>query len=132
VSGAEIPEDFMGTIDFASLVQTLDALAGQHVCATLVLLASGARRTRPNNDTSIQVEGTLRRRRLPDDAEHCLTIGDSARLNLDEADFVDADLFTNGGHDDFTVFVHLRAATLFLWGDRPARKRSTSSADDRA
>jgi hypothetical protein len=39
--------------------------------------------------------GDVRRQPAPEGAEHCFSIGGSSRLNLDEADFEDAELFTN-------------------------------------
>jgi hypothetical protein len=126
----EIPKGFMGTIDFATLVQSLDSLAGQRVTATLVLQGEGGAQKGPHDDTSVQVEGTLCRRRLPDDAQQCFSVGESARLNLDEADFDDAELFTNSGHDDFAIFVHLSAATLFLWGDLPSSTATPTASHD--
>ena len=121
VNSADFPQDVMGEIDFAALLEALDALAGQQMDATLVLAhadaTSNPKLLSPKNDNRLEVSGRLSRRLpKPSDGANVFSVGESGRLALDESDFQAAALFTNAQQNDFTIFVEFQHATLFLSG----------------
>jgi len=104
VGREHLPKEHNGPLAFAQLLETLDTLAGERV--VLMPLEGEA------SGGGLEVAGTLRR--LVGPRGNLFALGESAWLDLDEADFRTASLRTFEGNNFFHITVELKRNAMIL------------------
>jgi hypothetical protein len=107
VGREDLPKEHNGPLAFAELIETLDALVGERVVLQpLEGESSGG---------GLEVAGTLRR--LVGPRGNLFALGESAWVDLNEADFRTASLRTLEGNSFFHITVELKNNTMILGDD---------------
>jgi hypothetical protein len=108
VSRRDLPEEFSGPLDFAQLLETLDALDGERIGVEL-LKSDG-----PELGSSVAIAGTLRRLGQRGLTRGWFAVGDGARLALFETDYRTTHLLTYDGNDGFQLVIELQQGTVII------------------
>ena len=108
MSRSELPAEFSGPLEFASLLRTLDQLNGERVGFQVV------NRDESEAGSRLDLARTLRRRGDATLDGALFAVGEDALLRVSRSDVVGAMLSTYDGNDYFQVVIDLGHATLII------------------